>query len=140
MQAPLRHLFLLTIFLSIPAFPRTHSHSPKQEAPTDAGYVFALAAANHFLHAWQTGDLESGMLLLSNGLRHSQNADQMEDFFSNAKTKSRSYEITRGHGNPRPYTFPIVRVTRGGGDPPGTGRGKAPHHATSFPASLLRSR
>lgn len=104
-------LFLLMISLSNTTFPRTHPHSPKQEIPTDAGYVFALAAANHFLHAWQTGDLESGMVLLSDGLRHSQNADQMEDFFSNAKTKIRSYEITVGHGNPGRYTFPIVLVT-----------------------------
>jgi hypothetical protein len=107
-------LVLLTIFLALPALPRTHPHSPKQEAPTDSSYVFALAAANHFLHAWQTGDLESGMLLLSNGLRHSQNPDQVEDFFSNTKTKIRSYEITRGHGNPGRYTFPIVLVTSRG--------------------------
>jgi hypothetical protein len=99
--------FLLTIFLATPAWSRPH----KPEAPADAGYVFALAAANHFLHAWQTGDLENGMVLLSDGLRHSQSADQMEDFFSNAKTQIRSYEITTGHGNPGHYTFPIVLVT-----------------------------
>jgi hypothetical protein len=104
-------LSLLTIFVALPAFPRTHPHSTKQEIPTDTGYVFALAAANHFLHAWQTGDLESGMVLLSDGLRHSQNADQMEDFFSNAKTKIRSFEITTGRGHTGRYTFPIVLVT-----------------------------
>ena len=107
----LARISLLTILLALPAFPRSHPHSTKQEVPTDAGYVFALAAANHFLHAWQTGDLESGMVLLSDGLRHSQNADQMEDFFSNAKTKIRSFEITIGHGHPGRYTFPIVLVT-----------------------------
>ena len=87
MKIPLVCLTLLTAFLAIPAFPRTHPHSTKQETPTDAGHAFALAAANHFLHAWQTGDLENGMVLLSDGLRHSQNADQMEDFFSNAITR-----------------------------------------------------
>ncbi len=111
MKIRLATFFLLTIFLSTPAFPRSHPHSTKQEIPTDAGYVFALAAANHFLHAWQTGDLESGMVLLSDGLRHAQNADQMEDFFSDAKTKIRSFEITTGHGHPGRYTFPIVLVT-----------------------------
>src|SRR5208282_6025287 len=95
----------LTMLLSTPAWPHSHAHSTKQEAPTDAGYVFALAAANHFLHAWQTGDLESGMVLLSDGLRHSQSADQMEDFFSNAGAKIRSFEITTGHGHPGHYTF-----------------------------------
>jgi hypothetical protein len=103
-------LFLLPIFLSLPAFPRSHPHS-RQEIPTDAGYVFALAAANHFLHAWQTGDLESGMVLLSDGLRHSQNADRIEDFFSNTGVKIRSYEITIGRGHPGRYTFAIVLVT-----------------------------
>jgi len=107
----LASLALLAILLHTPALSRSHPHSTKQEIPTDSGYVFALAAANHFLHAWQTGDLESGMVLLSDGLRHSQNADQVEDFFSNAKTKTRSFEITRGHGNPGRYTFPIVLVT-----------------------------
>jgi hypothetical protein len=107
----LARISLLTILLALPALPRSHPHSTKQEIPTEPGYVFALAAANHFLHAWQTGDLESGMVLLSDGLRHSQNADQMEDFFSNAKTKIRSFEITVGHGHPGRYTFPIVLVT-----------------------------
>jgi hypothetical protein len=102
-------LFLLTLFLAIPAWSRAHPHSSKQETPTDAGYVFALAAANHFLHAWQTGDIESGMVLLSDGLRHSQSADKMEEFFSNKAT--RSFEITSGHGNSGRYTFPIVLVT-----------------------------
>ena len=111
MKIWLASLLLLPIFLSTPALPRSHPHSTNQEIPTDAGYVFALAAANHFLQAWQTGDLESGMVLLSDGLRHSQNADQMEDFLSNAKTKIRSFEITTGHGHPGHYTFPIVLVT-----------------------------
>jgi hypothetical protein len=103
----LASFFLLTIFFATPVWTRPH----KPETPTDAGYVFALAAANHFLHAWQTGDLESGMVLLSDGLRHSQNADQMEEFFSDATAKIRSFEITTGHGHPGRYTFPIVLVT-----------------------------
>lgn len=111
MKIWLASLFLQTIFLALPAWPRSHPHATKQGIPTDSGYVFALAAANHFLHAWQTGDLESGMVLLSDGLRHSQNADQMENFFSNAKTKIRSFEITIGHGYSGHYTFPIVLVT-----------------------------
>jgi hypothetical protein len=93
----------------MPAWSRSRTHSAKQEIPTEAGYVFALAAANHFLHAWQTGDLESGMVLLSNGLRQSQNADQMEQFFSSSTIHS--FEITSGHGHPGHYTFPIVLVT-----------------------------
>lgn len=111
MKIRLAGFFFLTILLAIPAWPRSHTRSTKQEIPSEAGYVFALAAANHFLHAWQTGDLESGTVLLSDGLRQSQNADQMEDFFSNARTKTRSFEITSAHGHPGHYTFPIVLLT-----------------------------
>jgi len=71
--------------------------------------VLALGAANHFLHAWQTGDAETGMVLLSNGLRHTQTSDKLEEFFSNAT--NRAFEITRGHGHQGLYSFPVVLVT-----------------------------
>jgi len=101
-------LFLLAVFSPASVWARTHSHSA-EEGPLDPGYVFALAAANHFLHAWQTGDLETGMVLLSDGLRHSQNADKVEQFFSSGK--DRAFEITRGHGHLGRYSFPVVLVT-----------------------------
>ena len=100
---------LLTVFLTAPAWPRAHGHPARQESPSDPGYVFALAAANHFLYAWQTGDAENGMVLLGDSVRHSQNADKLELFFSNAK--DRAFEITRGHGHPGRYSFPVVLVT-----------------------------
>jgi hypothetical protein len=101
-------LFLLTA----PVWARPHSHLAKPADPSDPGYVFALAAANHFLHAWQTADLENGMVLLSDRVRHSQNADRLEQFFSNGT--ERAFEITRGHGHPGRYSFPIVLVTTRG--------------------------
>jgi len=101
-------LFLLAVFSPAPVWTRTHSRSAG-DAPLDPGYVFALAAANHFLHAWQTGDLEAGMVLLSDGLRHSQNADKLEQFFSSGN--DRAFEITRGHGHRGRYSFPVVLVT-----------------------------
>jgi hypothetical protein len=101
-------LFLLTVFLTTPVWARSHSHPAKQEKPSDPGYVFALAAANHFLHAWQTGDLESGMVLLGDRVRHSQNADKLEQFFSNGT--DRAFEITRGRGHHGRYSFPVVLV------------------------------
>jgi hypothetical protein len=87
----------------------SHSHPPKQETPAEPGYVFALAASTHFLHAWQTADLEDGMVLLSDGIRHSQNADKLEQFFSSGT--SRGFEIARGHGHPGLYSFPVVLIT-----------------------------
>jgi hypothetical protein len=101
-------LFLATA----PVWARSHSHPAKQEGPSDPGYVFALAAANRFLHAWQTGDLENGMVLLSDNIRHSHNADKLEEFFSNGN--SRSFEIARGRGRKGRYIFPVALVTADG--------------------------
>jgi len=103
------YFFLLTFFLTMPAWARAHGRPAKQENPSDPGYVLALGAANHFLHAWQTGDVETGMVLLSDGLRHTQSADKLEEFFSNAT--ARAFEITRGHGHQGLYSFPVVLVT-----------------------------
>jgi hypothetical protein len=103
------YLILLTVFPALPALARSHTHSARQETTSDPGYVLALAAANHFLHAWQTGDLENGTVLLSDNLRHTQNADQLEQLFSNAT--GRAFEIARGHGYKGRYSFPVVLVT-----------------------------
>jgi hypothetical protein len=97
------------LFLAVPLRAGSPSHSPKQATPSDPGYVYALAAANHFMHAWQTGDLESGMVLLSDGIRHSQNPDQLEQIFSNET--ERSFEIARGRGHQGRYSFPVVLVS-----------------------------
>jgi hypothetical protein len=91
---------------------RVHNHPAKQENSSDPGYVFALAAANHFLHAWQSADLESGTVLLSDGIRHSQNADKLEQLFSSGT--DRGFEIARGHGHSGRYSFPVVLVTARG--------------------------
>ena len=118
-------LLFLAILLTPPVWARSNSHPAKQADTSDPGYVFALAAADHFLHAWQTGDLENGMVLLSDALRHSQNADKLEQLFSNAT--SRAFEITRGHGHPGRYSFPVVLVTpRGSSD----ATHDATHHVT----------
>jgi len=102
-------LFLLTVFLTTPVWAQSHGHPAKQAIPSDPGYVFALAAANPFLPARQTGDLENGLVLLSDSVRHSQNADKLEQLFSNAT--DRAFEITRGHGHQGRYSFPVVLVT-----------------------------
>lgn len=102
-------LFLLTVVPAVPAWARSHGHPAKQETISDPDYVSALTTANHFLHAWQTGDLENGTVLLSDGLRHSQSADKLEQLFSNAT--DRAFEIARGRGHKGRYTFPVVLVT-----------------------------
>jgi len=98
--------------LTVPVSARSSSHPAKQADVSDPGYVLALAAANHFLHAWQTGDVENGMVLLSDHIRRTQNPDQLEEFFSTGQ--DRAFEITRGHGRPGRYSFPVVLVTSRG--------------------------
>ena len=100
---------ILVLFATWPLQARTHPHPAKQENPSDPGYVFALAAASHFLHAWQTADLEAGMVELSDGIRHSQNADKLEEFFAHGA--DRAFEISRGHGHLGRYSFPVVLLT-----------------------------
>ena len=104
---PLLLTVLLIVFIS-PSWAGSHSHHAKQENPTDPGYVLALAAADRFLHAWQIGDIENGMVQLSDRVRRSENADKVEQFFSDAK--DRAFEITRGNGQPGRYHFPVVLV------------------------------
>jgi len=114
------NLWLLTVLLIVlisPSWAGSHSHRAKQENPTDPGYVLALAAADRFLHSWQIGDIENGMVQLSDRVRRSENADKVEQFFSDAT--NRAFEISRGHGQPGRYHFPVVmawtqgsRVTR----------------------------
>lgn len=104
---PLLLTVLLIVFTS-PSWAGSHSHRAKQENPTDPGYVLALAAADRFLHAWQIGDIENGMVQLSDRVRRSGNADKVEQFFSDAK--DRAFEITRGNGQPGRYHFPVVLI------------------------------
>lgn len=102
-----------SLVLTLPAWGAgSHRNRPSQPAPADSGYVFALATANRFLYAWQMGDLETGMVLLSDHVRHSQNPEKLEQFF--AANSSRSYEIARGKGNRGRYSFSVVLVSSPG--------------------------
>jgi hypothetical protein len=76
----------------------------------DPGYVPALAAADHFLQAWQSGDLENGTALLSSRAKEVATTDVVEKFFANPV--SSAYEITRGKLLKRGrYEFSVVLVT-----------------------------
>jgi hypothetical protein len=90
----------------------THKHHATSPAVTDPDYVFALATANRFLHAWQADDLETGMVLLSDRVRHSQDPEKFEQFF--AGSTDRAFEIARGQGNRGRYRFAVALVTSTG--------------------------
>jgi hypothetical protein len=100
-------VILLSLLMAIPAWART-----KRSAPTDPGYLLALSTANRFLLAWQSGDLANGIVLASDGVRQTQNADKFEEFFS--VDSDRAFEIGAGRGSHRRYSFPVVLVTTKG--------------------------
>ena len=75
----------------------------------EPGYVSALAAADRFLQAWQSGDMENGMVLLSGRAKEKATTDAVEKFFSNPGPSA--YEIGRGKLLKRGrYEFPVVLV------------------------------
>ena len=81
--------------------------------PTDSDYVFALGAANDFLHAWQTQDREAGFLLLTDRLKQRSSEDALVDFFSRKACRGQSFEIARGKKlAPGRYRFPISLFQR----------------------------
>ena len=97
-------LMLCLLFLLHPAAAKT-----KPASTLDAGYVPALAAADHLLHAWQSGDVESGMVLLTTHAKQSASTDVVERFFSDPGPSA--YEIARGKLlKPGRYEFPVVLV------------------------------
>jgi hypothetical protein len=103
-------LIAILLIITLPAWasgPR--KHHPVPLGPPDPDYVFALSAADRFLHAWQTDDLEAGTVLLSDRVRHSQDPEQFEKFFADGV--DRAFEISRGTGTRGRYQFAIVLVT-----------------------------
>jgi hypothetical protein len=79
-------------------------------AALDPGYVAGLAAADHFLQAWQAGDVESGIVLLTSQVKEKATTDAVDKFFSSARPSA--YEIGRGKLLKRGrYEFPVVLVS-----------------------------
>jgi hypothetical protein len=89
---------------------------PRTAPALDPSYDFALAVANHFLQAWQSGDVENGTVLLTGHAKQALSRDDLDRFFSNPDPSA--YEIDRGtlkkHGR---YEFPVVLVTSASKNP-----------------------
>ncbi|HZE26200.1 MAG TPA: hypothetical protein VE083_02385 [Terriglobales bacterium] len=85
--------------------------------PVDQDYVWALATADHFLHAWQTQDQETGILMLTDRLKHKTAEAALQSFFSSAADTGQSFEIGRGKrlGYGR-YEFPVVLFQKSSGN------------------------
>lgn len=105
-------LGLVSHVAGAPAAFAGHKPHAKKSVPEDPEYAAALNAVNQFLHAWQSGDLEAGMVLLTNRARSTQDPEHFEDFF--AAAADRGFEVARGTGGRGRYRFPVVLVTREG--------------------------
>ncbi len=82
---------------------------PSASNAADPGYVSALAAANRFLHAWQTQDHETGLLMLTNTARHHTTEDRLQEFFSPGPATQQAFEISRGRKlKAGRYAFPVA--------------------------------
>lgn len=86
------------------------SAARNRPATQDPGYVEALAAADHFLQAWQSGDIGNGTALLTGHSKENATTDVLEDFFDGSRLSAyeigRSKLIKRGR-----YEFPVVLVS-----------------------------
>jgi len=81
--------------------------SKSSARPVDPSYSSALAAANRFLHAWQTQDHEMGLMMLTDGARQRVSPERLQEFFSPGEQAA--YEIQRGKRlNAGEYAFPVV--------------------------------
>ena len=97
---------LLLLLLSF--CPQSFAHQHKSHSRSvDPSYGSALAAANRFLHAWQTEDHETGIMMLSDSARQKVSPDKLQSFFSPGPDAA--YEIARGKRvNSAAYEFPVV--------------------------------
>lgn len=59
-----------------------------------ADYTRALAAADRFLQAWQAGDIETGVVMLTGHAKDKTTQDKLDRMFSSSVPAA--YEIQRG--------------------------------------------
>ena len=107
---PHRALFpVLLILILAQSFDPALARTRPRRAGFDCDYASALATADRFLHAWQTQDAESGLLLLTDHVRQHTDEDQLRDFFSSGQNLSSSFEIGRGKKlSATRYEFPVA--------------------------------
>jgi hypothetical protein len=100
-------LTLAVAALLLQFVPRALARTRPRLAAFDKDYSSALATADRFLHAWQTQDAESGILLLTDRARQRTEETRVHEFFS--AERSGSFEIGRGKklavGR---YEFPVA--------------------------------
>jgi hypothetical protein len=80
-------------------------------SPLDSNYFSALVAADRFLQAWQSGDTETAISLLTERAKRGVNPGDLDKLFSASDPSA--YEIDHGKRVKRGrYEFPVVMVNR----------------------------
>ncbi len=103
----LLQLVSLVVFLLLPPFSAARIHPL---SVLNSEYVAALTAADHFLQAWQAGDSENGVALLTSHAKDTATTDAVDRFFSASAPVA--YEIGLGKLLKRGrYEFPVVLVS-----------------------------
>src|SRR5215468_10677028 len=98
---------LVLLFCSIPAICYAHAARHRVRPAPDSTYSSALAAANRFLHAWQSQDHEAGILMLADSGRQHASPESLQAFFSPGPDGA--YEIAHGQRlKAGEYEFPLV--------------------------------
>jgi hypothetical protein len=103
----MRCLSTLTVLCLFTSALMAHPARRSRSGTIDANYAAALATANRFLHAWQTQDHETGIMMLSDTGRQQISPERLEEFFS--PSGSTAFEIQHGKRlNAGEYVFPVV--------------------------------
>jgi|SRR5579884_2418609 len=99
-------LVSLVLLLSFCDLSFAHTHRNTKHA-LDPSYCLALATANRFLHAWQSEDHETGIVMLTDSAREHSSPEQLQSFFSPGPNAA--YEIAHGKRTKSGgYAFPVV--------------------------------
>jgi hypothetical protein len=104
----LAFIFLLStlLVLATPVAAKTKTSAPPG---ADRDYISALAAANRFLHAWQTQDHEAGLVMLTDAAKQRTSESRLLAFFSPPPATHQAFEIGRGKKlKDGRYSFPIA--------------------------------
>jgi hypothetical protein len=98
---------LALCFVPVTRAAGTRAFKERRGPAGESDYVAALATANRFLHAWQTRDEVTGILMLTDNAKKHTSEENIGIFFSTAA--SPAYEIARGKKiRTGRYVFPIA--------------------------------
>jgi hypothetical protein len=89
-------LFVCGLVAANPLVSLARTRTAAASSIADQEYVSALGGANNFLHAWQSQDHETSLLMLTEAAKRNLSEDRLQDFFSPGSSTQRSYEISRG--------------------------------------------